>query len=150
METSHLFQRSMTVLEVTDIERSAAFYRNKLGFAVNNWGEPPSFVIVQRGLVTIALDRSQRNQPSNNQWWTAYIYVADADAVRAEFVREGVAIHREIEDTFYGCRDFDVMDPDGYILAFGQPLNAGLGDLGPGMKPDRSRDAKRAEDAPPS
>jgi len=33
-------------------------------------------------------------------------------------------IAREIENTPYGCRDFDVKDNSGYILCFGQVLDA--------------------------
>ncbi|MGI9388037.1 MAG: glyoxalase superfamily protein [Methyloligellaceae bacterium] len=143
----HMFQRSMPVLEVTDMERSVAFYRDKLGFHVSTSGEPASFVLMQRGTVSIALDQSQRERAANNQWWAAYIYVADARKVRDEFAGNGVAIHRAIEDMPYGCRDFDVMDPDGYILGFGQPLNIAADDLGPGLGPDRGRDNTATENA---
>ena len=54
------------------------------------------------------------------------------------FVSHDVPIQRNLEDTFYGCRDFDIIDPDGYIIAFGQPLNILAHDLGPGLGPDRS------------
>lgn len=131
------FQRAMPVLEVTDMARSLAFYRDKLGFSAAVWGEPPSFAIVQRGAVTIALDASERGQSANNQYWAAYIYVVDVDALHAEYRDLGIAIHRDIEDAPYGCRDFDVTDPDGYILAFGQVLDPG------GFPPGLGRDAGR-------
>jgi predicted enzyme related to lactoylglutathione lyase len=139
------FQRAMPVLEVTDMPGSLAFYRDKLGFSAAVWGEPPSFAIVQRGAVSIALDASQRGQSANNQWWAAYIYVADVNALYDEFRDLGIAIHREIDDAPYGCRDFDVADPDGYVLAFGQDLNPGS--FPPGLGPDAGRDdlSKAAE-----
>ncbi|WP_282610707.1 VOC family protein [Pelagibius sp. Alg239-R121] len=114
----------MPVLQVTDVTRSERFYCEKLGFKSHGtWGDGPDFCIVQRGQVTIALDRSRGDGPlPNNQYWAAYIYVKDADALHAEFSRNGVEIARALEDTFYGSRDFDIRDLDGHLLAFGHDL----------------------------
>ncbi|MEP3276030.1 MAG: VOC family protein [Stappiaceae bacterium] len=118
--------RSMPVLQVTDILQSEAFYCKKLGFKSHGtWGDGPDFCIVQRGKVTIALDRSRTSDAlPTNQYWAAYIYVEDADKLCSEFVEEGLDIHRPLEDTFYGMRDFDISDPDGHILAFGHDLES--------------------------
>ena len=40
----------------------------------------------------------------------------------AEFKSKGVKITRDLCDQFYGCRDFDVEDCNGYRLCFGQSL----------------------------
>ena len=115
--------RSMPVLQVADVTRSVAFYVDKLGFVSNGtWGDGPAFAIVQRGRVTIALDKSRGDGVPLNQYWAAYIYVEDADALHAEYAANGADIPRGPEDTFYGCRDFDIRDPDGHLLAFGHDL----------------------------
>ena len=129
--------RSMPVLEVADVERSVAFYTEKLGFFAHQlWGEegePPAFCIVQRGNVTIALDRSREaGRKPNNQYWAAYLYVADADGLHDAFKAAGVEVVRGPENTEYGCRDFDVRDPDGHLIAFGQDVNPGK-EPGPGL-----------------
>lgn len=126
--------RSMTVLQVKDIKRSESFYCEKLGFRSHGtWGDGPDFCILQRGKVTIALDRARDEGPlPNNQYWAAYIYAEDADALHAEFSRKGVEIAREPEDAFYGLRDFDVRDPDGHLLAFGHDLEPG--ETEPGLR----------------
>ena len=119
------FVRSMPVLEVADVARSEIFYAEKLGFSSHGaWGgETPLFCIVQRGAVTLALDRSRspRTVPLN-QYWAAYCYVSDADALAAEFRGRGVEIARGPCNTEHGLREFDIRDPDGHILAFGHPL----------------------------
>ena len=116
--------RAMPVLQVADVKRSEAFYCEKLGFQSHGtWGEGPQFCIVQHGLVTIALDRSSDDGPApTNQYWAAYIYVEDADALCVQWRRDGVDIVRGPEDMPYGSRDFDIRDPDGHILAFGHDL----------------------------
>ena len=55
-------------------------------------------------------------------YWALYIYVDDVDAVAAEIAARGVPFEREIETQDYGCRDFDVRDPDGHIVGIGQVL----------------------------
>ena len=114
----------MPVLQVADVARSEAFYRDRLGFRSHgSWGDPPAFAIVQRGRVTIALDCARHGAAIPvNQYWAAYLYVEDADALCAEFRRQGVEILRGPENQPYGLRDFDVRDPDGHILAFGHDL----------------------------
>ncbi|MEM8811901.1 MAG: VOC family protein [Pseudomonadota bacterium] len=112
------------VLEVSDIDRSVAFYRDVLGFNVGGrYGEPVSFAILRRGGCIVFLDKSETPRPIPvNQYWAAYFYVADADAAAGEMREQDAEIIRGPEDMPYGCRDFDVRDPDGHILAFGQDL----------------------------
>jgi catechol 2,3-dioxygenase-like lactoylglutathione lyase family enzyme len=130
--------RAMPVLGVADMAKSLAFYRDKLGFAVSAWGEPPTFAILQRGTVTIAL--ASADTPAVSKNWAAYVYVADADTLFAEFKRHGVVLHDPPTDQPYNCRDFVVDDPDGHMICFGKVL---LSDpLGPGLSADRGRDAR--------
>ena len=117
--------RSMPILQVQDVVRSEAFYRDQLGFISHgHWGDGPDFCIMQRGSVTIALDRSRDGSPPpTNQYWAAYVYVEDADALLEEFRTKDVTIEREIENTPYGLRDFDIRDPDGHIICFGHDID---------------------------
>ena len=119
--------RCMPVLQVANVESSARFYCEKLGFeSVGTWGEGPDFGIVQRGRVTIALDRSRDDGPiPTNQYWAAYIYVEDADTLCEQVRGNGVEIVRGPEDMSYGSHDFDIRDPDGHLLAFGHDLVPG-------------------------
>ena len=126
--------RSAAVLQVSDVIASEAYYREKLGFNAGNfWGEPPCFCITGRGTVTLFLDQTRKTGESVpvNQYWAAYIYVEDVDAYHAEAVKRGAEILREPENMEHGCREFDVKDPDGHIIAFGQDLTPGK--HGPGL-----------------
>ena len=53
----------------------------------------------------------------------AYLFVPDADGLFEEFEAKGASIHRPIEDSPYGLRDFVIEDPEGHRLAFGTPLS---------------------------
>lgn len=112
-------ERSMPVLQVRDVTRSAAFYE-RLGFTASLWGEPPDFAIMKRGGVTLALDRAREGQVPLNQWWAAYLYTDDVQALHAQFTDAGIAPTPINHPTEYGCDDFDVVDPDGHRIAFGE------------------------------
>lgn len=116
---------------VPDVVAAAHFYRDTLGFSFERfWGEPPAFCMIQRGGIVIMLSRIEDAslvRPNNltgreGGAWDAYIWVADADALHAEFVSKGATIARDLCDQEYGCRDFDVLDCNGYRLCFGQNL----------------------------
>ena len=131
-----MMQRAMPVLQVSDVALSTAFYE-RLGFESHGiWGDPPAFCIIQRGDVTLALDQSQEGPVPLNQWWAAYVYVEDAEALYREFADLGVAATGLNRPAHYGCIDFDVVDPDGHRIAFGQSLDP---DPGPGLGPERGR-----------
>lgn len=134
------FERSMPVLEVSDVQKSAAFYRDMLGFRTSPfYGDPPAFCMVNRDMVSIALDQSREaGRRPQNQYWAAYIYVDDVDAVLADLKGRGVSIVRGPENTFYDCREIEVADPDGHMLCFGQDLD--LQSPGPGLSGSATAD----------
>ena len=127
--------RAMPVMQVSDLTVSIEFY-NRLGFATNGiWDEPPAFAILQRGEVSIALQLLRAEKMPVNTHLAAYIYINDAEAVHKEFQAAGIEIARPPEEAFYGCLDFDVADPDGHLLAFGQDLESEP--HGPGLSADK-------------
>ena len=116
---------------VDDVIATANYYRDKLGFSYDRfWGEPPAFCMVHRRGVTIMLSQLEEQGRMNPNRladpeegaWDAYIWVADSDALYAEFKSKGVKIARDLCDQHYGCRDFDIEDCNGYRLCFGTSL----------------------------
>ncbi len=117
------------VLLVADLDRAVAFYRDRLGFECQVFGDPPDFATADRDAATILLaaaDDSERLVPHwqiVHNMWNAYIRVDDADAVYAEVQDRGAEIDYTIYDAPHGFREFGVQDPDGHDIAFGQPLS---------------------------
>jgi catechol 2,3-dioxygenase-like lactoylglutathione lyase family enzyme len=118
------FIDSATTIEVKDVVASETFYRERLGFNAGVfYGAPPTFCIVRRDRATIFLDKARAPHPIPlNQYWALYIYVDNVDAIYADVRSRGVTIDRAIEDQDYGCRDFDIRDPDGHLIGIGQNL----------------------------
>lgn len=116
---------------VADVVTTANFYRDVLGFSYDRfWGEPPAFCMVKRGTIVIMLSQIEdvsKIRPNNmadreGGAWDAYIWVENADALHDEFVSNGATIARGLCTQEYGCRDFDVLDCNGYRLCFGHTL----------------------------
>jgi predicted enzyme related to lactoylglutathione lyase len=116
---------------VDDVEATANYYRDTLGFNYDGFsGEPPSFCMVYRNGATVMLGqfeprgvmRPNRVVDPEGDAWDAYIWIDDVDSLNAEFKSNGVKITRDVRDQPYGCRDFDVEDCNGYRLCFGQEL----------------------------
>jgi len=114
---------------VSDVDRSIAFYCDKLGFE-NRFRQPdpdPFFAIVGRDIAQLFV-KSERNvlpQPNHTRHphmrLDAFVYVEDPDALAAELSGRGVDFSAPLKDTHDGLRGFEIRDPDGYVLFFGRP-----------------------------
>ncbi len=136
------FARTMPILDTGDLAHAIAFYKEKLGFEAVTFGEPATFAILQRGMVTLGLALKEKPVIKPAPEWSTYIYVADADAVHAEWTAQGVAIIEAICDKFYNCRDFTISDSDGNSIGVGHVRASDP--LGPGLSMRVGRDGKAA------
>ena len=50
---------------------------------------------------------------------SAYVIVADVDAIHDRANAAGAEITRELQDTDYGSREFSATDPEGNVWSFG-------------------------------
>lgn len=114
---------------VTDVERTIAFYRDKLGFETRfrHPDQQPFFAIIGRdgAQIFIKSERDISPQPNCTRHphlrLDAFVYVEDPDALAAEFTGRGTMFSQPLKDTHDGLRGFEIRDPDGYILFFGRP-----------------------------
>ena len=114
---------------VSNVDRTLAFYKDKLGFE-NRFREPdadPVFAIVGRDTAQLFVkaERDVLPQPNHTRHehmrWDAFVYVEDPDAYAAELSGRGVEFSAPLKDTGDGLRGFEIRDPDGYVLFFGRP-----------------------------
>ena len=119
-----------TVLLVDDVQVAGEYYRDKLGFEVTYFDNNPShYAYANRGEVWMHFACFADAGPEPNSiaappdMFDIYIYVDDVDALHEELVGRGAEIMGVVSETGYGCREFRVRDPDGYILAFGKVLS---------------------------
>jgi uncharacterized glyoxalase superfamily protein PhnB len=108
----------------TDLSATLAYYRDTLGFAcLGTWHDPPVYAIVARDDHRIHFRVADPPTPSPDKYadelLDAYLLVADADALYAEYAARGVEFTRALGDTPWRSREFVVKDCDGRLLAFG-------------------------------
>ncbi len=119
--TETAFQRATPVLKSGDYPRSRAFYLDVLGYRViEEGGDPPRFGIFERGGSVLFVDAWHGAARPVAGAWDAYVHVTGLEALRAELEARGAPITRPIEETVYGMREFEVTDPDGNVLCFGE------------------------------
>jgi predicted enzyme related to lactoylglutathione lyase len=116
------------VLLVADLERTVEYFRDRLGFDCEVYGDPPNFASARRdeaSLLFALCDEPERIVPNwriVHNMWNAYIRVDDVESVYAEVQARGAPIDYSLYDAPHGFREFGVQDPDGHDIAFGQAL----------------------------
>ena len=121
---------SSAVLLVSDIDRTVEFWRDRLGFACEVYGDPPNFATATRDEASVLLALCADAAAIVPNWklvdktWNVYIRVDDADAIYAELQERGAPIDYTIYDAPHGFREFGVQDPDDHDIAFGQRLGS--------------------------
>lgn len=121
MKTSQeLFSHAATILAVKDIEKSMNFYEQKLGFEITfKWNSPTDYAVLKRGEVSLHLSKRTEDASPISNHIALYIFVHDIDAVYQELQEKRVKINTLIGTREYAMRDFDIKDPDGYLISFG-------------------------------
>lgn len=105
-------------LPVVDVEKALTFYLNMLGFELGwKWGSPPTHANVCRDSISLDLIAVPAQRCGTAM---AYVQVSEVDAYFAELKSRNVDVSG-LGDRPYGMRDFEVIDPNGNRLAFGEP-----------------------------
>jgi predicted enzyme related to lactoylglutathione lyase len=100
---------------VTDLDRSAAFYRETLELEQTGAGAWPEFRLGENAFLYL-MDPTNIGQEFHGPHTAPIaLRVADVDAARAELAERGVAFHGETFDTG-ACHMAHFSDPDGNVL----------------------------------
>jgi len=123
--TAHL-QAIAPQLLVDDLDAAIAYYRDRLGFAVD-FVYDSFYAGVSRGGVLIHLKHapktvSDRAHRKEHEHLDAYVAVAGVEALYQELQSRGGAGHQAPRPRPWGHADFYVEDPDGYILCFSEEI----------------------------
>ena len=114
------------MLSVADIDRTRRFYEDMLGFVVDNTFEVGGQTVwchMSLGPAMMMFTR-QREAPSDEQidgrkFQVYYLYPDDVSMLHRRMKSAGAAVS-DLRVTIYRMKEFDLVDPDGYRLLFGQ------------------------------
>jgi len=107
---------------------SLDYWRDKLGFTANVWGDPISHAILDRDGFKIMLSTASKEHEIVPNWkingiWNAYFWINDATALYDEYTKSGAIIDYKLHEKPYGVLEFGIQDLDGHDIAFGQDIN---------------------------
>jgi len=110
---------------VDDLDRAIAYYRDRLGFALDFEYQSfyasvsrDGFAIHLKHAPKLAGDRVHRKE---NEHLDAHVAVTGIRGLFGEMQRRGAEVIKPLEQRPWACLDFYVEDPDGYILCFSEP-----------------------------
>jgi len=126
----HQIQKLTPNLVVLDVDRSVAFYRDVLGFALVTTvpdAAPYVFAIVRSGPVEIYLNAPEaamaeypalKDRPIGGTL-TLFIEVKDIEESYTA-LKDRMTVVMPLETKWYGVTEFAIADPDGYLITFAE------------------------------
>jgi catechol 2,3-dioxygenase-like lactoylglutathione lyase family enzyme len=113
---------------VDDLDRSVAFYRDRLGFDLD-FVYDSFYASVSRDGFAIHLKESpklaaERAFRKEQEHLDAHVSVTGIRPLYSELQMREAKVIKPLEERPWACLDFYVEDPDGYILGFSEQLAA--------------------------
>ncbi len=118
------FTRARSVLAVQDLERSARYYIDVLGFVEDDI-HSPGWRFLSRDAFHVMLgecrDEVSAEQTGNHSWFV-HLLIDGVDAYHAEIKARGALVKSPPTNREYGLREMVVKTPDGHGLVIGETL----------------------------
>ena len=119
------------ILICDDVQESIHFYTNILGFVVVDRMDTvgkTGWASLNHGKVQLMLaspDYIPTPKKSDGRYSQAmyYFYPADVERLHTEIRQHGFET-TDLVARFYGMREFEMLDPSGHVLVFGQEIDA--------------------------
>ena len=114
------------VIAVPDLERSARYYRDVLGFDVREVGDPGWRFFVRDECFIMAgecPDALPADQLGDHSYF-AYVVVDGIDHLYETLTGRGATLIKPLRDEPWGMREFGVRSVDGHRITVGQPMRA--------------------------
>jgi catechol 2,3-dioxygenase-like lactoylglutathione lyase family enzyme len=112
------------VIAVHDLQRSAGYYRDVLGFKVYEVGDPGWRFFVRDACFIMAGECSDAIAPADlgDHSYFAYVEVEDVDALHNELAEKNVTIVKTLRSEPWEMREFGIRTVDGHRIMFGAPV----------------------------
>lgn len=116
--------RASYVIAVPNLEKSAAFYRDVLGFIIHTIPDPGWRFYSSGGCFIMAGECPDALPPSQlgDHSYFAYLEVKDVNALYESVRAAGVEITKPLRDEPWQMREFGLMTVDGHRIMFASPV----------------------------
>jgi len=118
-----LIQRGRYVIAVNDLPRSAAYYRDVLGFEVLEILDPGWRFFRRDNCLIMAGECRDALSPEalGDHSYFAYLEVDDIDELHASIIARGAVVMKSLRSEPWGMREFGIRTIDGHRIMFGSP-----------------------------
>ncbi|HEV8369824.1 MAG TPA: VOC family protein [Pyrinomonadaceae bacterium] len=121
------YRSIVPVFSVADVSATMNWYQTHLGFSSDPFPAqgPYLFAILFRDHIEIMLQRVENSQKPDNYnlraggVWDAYIRLSQVKELY-DGIKEEVTIIKPLRQQPYGAWEFEVKDPNGYVLVFSE------------------------------
>jgi len=119
-----MIQRTMYVLAVQDLQSSAKYYKDILGFNVHEIGDDGWRMFVRDGCRIMAghCPDAIPGKELGDHAYFAYLVLDDAEAYYSEIVEKKAEVTKTLRDESWGMREFGIRTNDGHRIMFGQEI----------------------------
>ncbi len=110
------------VIAVPNLQTSAAFYRDVLGFSIEGIGDPGWLIYVSGACTIMAGECRDAIPPADlgDHSYFAYLQVDDIQSYYESVRAAGATISKSLRDEPWGMKEFGVVTADGHRIMFGQ------------------------------
>lgn len=118
-------RKTRFVIAVHDLEKSAAFYRDVLGFSVHSIPDP-GFLFYTSGECTIWAGLYPDALPPaelGDHAYFAYLEIDDINPFYESVCAKGAEICKTVRDEPWGMREFGVVTVDGHRIMFASSIH---------------------------
>lgn len=119
-----MIRGSRYVIAVHDLERSAEYYRDVLGFEVKEIGDPGWRFYLKDNCVIMAGECRDALSPRElgDHSYFAYLEVDEIDQLYSNLVANEVQLIKKLRAEPWGMREFGIRTIDGHRIMFGCPV----------------------------
>lgn len=119
-----MIQRTLYVLAVLNLETSATFYRDVLGFTIEDIGDSGWRMYVRDSCRIMAGECPDAIPPQElgDHSYFAYFIVDDVDTDYNNVVAHDIEIIKPLRDKPWGMREFGLRTVDGHRIMIGKDL----------------------------
>lgn len=120
-----MIRHTMFVLAVHDLEKSAVFYRDVLGFGIHEIGDPGWRLLARDGcriMIGECPDALSADELGDHSYF-AYLEVDDAGTYYERAQKQGADLIKPLTDEPWGMREFGLRTIDGHRIMVGQDLD---------------------------
>ena len=117
-----MIQRTMFVLAVRDLQESADYYRDVLGFSIHEIGDD-GWRMFERDSCRIMAGHCPDSIPAidlGDHSYFAYWILDDIEDYYSELIANNADITKPLRDEPWGMREFAIQTKDGHRIMFGQ------------------------------